>query len=97
MPLAQHPENVEPLELDPVYPELALVDFDSLVSRLAECTLDLIYPESSDGWEEEHSETLFDALYKDIAKVVQEEDFYNEATSEDTPADVTADTEQVAQ
>jgi hypothetical protein len=103
MPLATHPVDVTPLELDPsevdpVYPELALVDFSSLVNRLAECTLDLIYPEDDvEDWDEDYAQTLYRALVKDISKVVQDEDFYNEATSEDTPADVPSDTEQVPQ
>ena len=84
MPLAQHPVNVAPLELEPVYPELALVDFQSLVTRLAECTLDLIYPENVEDWDEDYAQTLYRALCKDISNVVQDEDFYNEATSEAT-------------
>ncbi len=92
MPLATHPLDVTPLELDPVYPELVLVDFNSLVNLLAECTLDLIYPDDVEDWDEDYSQTLYKALFKDIAKVVQDEDFYNEATSEATPEDTPEDT-----
>jgi hypothetical protein len=77
MPLANHPENVSPLEVDELqdYPEVVAVDVDSLASHLAYCTLGLMYTkeiaeDAGDEFSEEVAEELWNILYKDILKVI---------------------------
>jgi hypothetical protein len=77
MPLATHPVDVTPLELDELqdYPEVVAVDVDSLASHLAYCTMGLIYTkeiaeEAGDEFSEEVAEGLWNILYKDILQVI---------------------------
>ena len=103
MPLATHPENVAPLELDEFqdYPEVVAVDVDSLAAHLAYCTLGLMYTkeiaeDAGDEFSEEVAEGLWNILYKDILQVIIDKAAELAEMADAEESSTGEDTEQVA-